>query len=162
MSDFKQIEGLNPQMYDSLHIEDCSWLEAQLDVLSSTHETTSTLKDSPDSRATVERKVVVFTHHPPTSKASDPKHIDPSYPNPISSGFVNDMGKAAEGLELSGNPRKRGVLIRPPIRTWAFGHTHWCFDEMQNGVRLVSNQRGYRDGKENRDLHFRKDFVIVL
>ncbi len=34
-------------------------------------------------------------------------------------------------------------LLGPPINVWAFGHTHWVKDDVQNGTRVVANCRGY-------------------
>ena len=30
------------------------------------------------------------------------------------------------------------------IKTWCFGHTHWIYDYFVNGLRYISNPRGYR------------------
>jgi len=147
MTDFKEIKGMTPKFYDELHIRDCRWLEDEL--------------GDPASR---EKKVVVFTHHVPVIKGgSDPKFSGPNIPT--SSGFVTDMQSRAPGLDLAGRPRGRGVLLAPPVCIWAFGHTHWCCDFVITGdgdVRIVSNQRGYREGKENRAQTFSKEFVLAL
>ena len=34
-------------------------------------------------------------------------------------------------------------LLRPPVRMWIHGHTHYNADVMRNGVRVVTNQWGY-------------------
>lgn len=150
MTDFKQIEGMTPELYDELHVRDSRWLEAELKRLAASE---------PD------KKVVVFTHHAPIIEGgSDPKFSGPN--NPTSSGFVTDMSTPATGEDLTGKPRERGALLRPPVHTWVFGHTHWCCDitlgEEQGGIRLVSNQRGYKSGTENRALGFNKEFVLEL
>ncbi|KAI0374290.1 Ser/Thr protein phosphatase superfamily protein [Pilatotrama ljubarskyi] len=76
------------------------------------------------------RKVVVMTHHAPTVQGTgDPKYSD----GPTSSAFATEL----VGSKLW----KSGV-----IEVWMFGHTHWCCDFKREGVRVVSNQRGYKDG----------------
>ena len=30
------------------------------------------------------------------------------------------------------------------VLTWISGHTHWSYDFIENGVRLISNQIGYK------------------
>ncbi|MHA7833236.1 MAG: metallophosphoesterase [Algiphilus sp.] len=34
-------------------------------------------------------------------------------------------------------------LIAPPVVAWIFGHHHYCLNTTIDGVRIVSNQRGY-------------------
>ncbi|KZW00679.1 Ser/Thr protein phosphatase superfamily protein [Exidia glandulosa HHB12029] len=76
-----------------------------------------------------ERKVVVMTHHAPTLQGtSDPKYIG----GPTNSAFAT---------ELVGGP-----CWRNNVKVWMFGHTHWNLDEVRDGVRVVSNQRGYGHG----------------
>ncbi|KAF8653548.1 hypothetical protein AX16_003911 [Volvariella volvacea WC 439] len=78
--------------------------------------------DEPD------RRLVIFTHHAPTVLGtSDPMYLD----GPTSSGYATE-------------------LVEQPcwgsnVKVWAFGHTHWCCDFVREGVRVVSNQRGYKD-----------------
>lgn len=73
--------------------------------------------------------MVVFTHHAPTVEGTgDPKFLG----GPTNSAFATELTK----LSLWGSP----VLL------WAFGHTHWSCDFEREGVRVVSNQRGYGQG----------------
>ncbi|KAF5381580.1 hypothetical protein D9615_005590 [Tricholomella constricta] len=75
------------------------------------------------------RKIVVMTHHAPTVRGtSDPRFLD----GPMNSAFAT---------ELVGSG-----CWREQVKVWMFGHTHWSCDFEQAGVRVVSNQRGYRDG----------------
>lgn len=151
MTDFKQIKNMTPTNYDELHIRDCHWLENELRRLTCTIEKGN-------------KKIVVFTHHAPIVKGgADPKFSGPNIPT--LSGYVTDMQSPATGLDLEGRPRERGALLAPPVCIWAFGHTHWCCDFVvtaESGVRVVSNQRGYREGTENRAQMFSKEFVLTL
>lgn len=70
-------------------------------------------------------QALVLTHHAPTFKrTSNPVHDG----SPIGSAFATDL----EWLLQTGK-----------IHTWAFGHTHFNTDYMNNGVRIVANQFGY-------------------
>lgn len=72
------------------------------------------------------KRLVVVTHHAPTlTKTGRPEHDG----SPISSAFASDLEK---------------TLIQPPVVAWAFGHTHHSTTLDVNGVKLVSNQRGYQ------------------
>jgi hypothetical protein len=148
MTDFKQIEGMTSELYDELHVRDCRWLEGEL----------KRLALEPD------KKVAVLTHHAPIVEgASDPKFSDPN--NPTSSGFVTDMLTPATGVDFAGKPRERGVLLGPPVHTWAFGHTHWCCDfslKGEHSIHLVSNQKGYKSGMQDCALSFNREFVLEL
>ena len=74
-----------------------------------------------------------MTHHAPTvGGTSDPKF---AAGGPVASG-------SAFATELVGGP----CWDKERVRVWMFGHTHWCCDFVREGVRVVSNQRGYREG----------------
>lgn len=88
------------------------------------------------------RRVVVFTHHAPTRNGtSSPKYRD----SPILPAFAT---------ELTAHP-----VWAAPISLWAFGHTHYNSDQIINGIRVVSNQRGY-DGVETPYSRFLPEFVV--
>lgn len=44
------------------------------------------------------------------------------------------------------------------IDLWIFGHTHEAVDEVVNGVRFVSNPRGY----PTEETGFRPDLVVSV
>ena len=76
------------------------------------------------------RRVVVMTHHAPTVEGtSDPKYAG----GPTNSAFATEM--------VGSVVWRAGV-----VKVWMFGHTHWCCDFEREGVRVVSNQRGYKEG----------------
>lgn len=83
-------------------------------------------------------KRVVVTHYPPLMK------------------FVSDQGadphlRAAYGNNWDG-------LMDFKIDLWIFGHTHEAVDEVVNGVRFVSNPRGY----PTEETGFRPDLVVSV
>jgi len=77
-----------------------------------------------------ERRVIVFTHHAPTiGGTANPKYIG----GPTNSAFATELSMEED-------------LWAAPVAVWAFGHTHWNCDFERRGVRVVSNQRGYKGG----------------
>ena len=46
------------------------------------------------------------------------------------------------------------VIIKPPFKIAAHGHTHKKYDKMVNGVRIVSNPKGYISQKTKYDPSF--------
>ena len=48
---------------------------------------------------------------------------------------------------------------RPAVRLWCYGHTHFNNDRMVGGMRMLSNQRGYRD---NRCAGWRDDHGVPI
>ncbi|CDO72203.1 hypothetical protein BN946_scf184970.g55 [Trametes cinnabarina] len=76
------------------------------------------------------RRLIIMTHHAPTVEGTG----DPKYANgPTNSAFAT---------EFVGSEIWRPELVK----VWMFGHTHWCCDFEREGIRVVSNQRGYKDG----------------
>lgn len=115
LNDFYHIGDWSVEAHREAHRADLDWLNHEIDTIS---------------RSEPERKVVVLTHYCPTT--SD-EVVNPSHQgSKISSGFMTDLS----GEECW----NRGV-----IKLWAFGHTHFnCdFRDAGNGIRVVSNQKGY-------------------
>ena len=71
-----------------------------------------------------DKKIVVVTHHAPSSKSLNPKH----------SGLLD----GAYYTDLS-----HLILNRPNIKYWIHGHTHTSLDYMIGDCHVVSNCRGY-------------------
>lgn len=75
--------------------------------------------------------VVVLTHHAPLFNDPDSNHYtcDPKYTvSPHGQAYCTDLRD----------------LLQPPIKYWLFGHTHFCTSFEVQGVKVVSNQGGYR------------------
>lgn len=83
-----------------------------------------------DSRAWLDREI---------SRASDPllvvTHMAPSLVT-MNPKFEGDISNGAFHNAFDD-------LIRPPVRAWIHGHTHWCAHPRVNGIPLLTNQRGY-------------------
>ena len=113
--DFRQISGWDVSRHNDAHADDLRWLNAQVAAVAS---------------AEPHRQVVIFTHHSPTLdvRATDPRHCD----SPVASGFASDL-------------RHEVCWTSPAVALWAFGHTHWNCDfvDEASAKRVVANQRGY-------------------
>jgi len=90
------------------------------------------------------RRIVVLTHHAPTMHGT----CAPKY--------ANSLMTSAFATELTTHP-----VWAAPISLWAFGRTHFNSDQVQNGIRVVSNQRGY-EGVEALSSGFVPDFVVSV
>lgn len=76
------------------------------------------------------KKTIVMTHFPPQrTGTSAPKYLALNRTHDLYFSWPNDT--------LS-----QFNLTDVPI--WISGHTHWSYDFVQNGVRLIGNQLGYR------------------
>jgi len=128
-SDFQKIQLQSEKGPKSLTLEDIrniymidmQWLSDEL----------SKWKD-------LERKVIVFTHHPPTSQNC----LQPRY----KSGHVKPWEKFLQFSNLE-------HLIGSPVELWAFGHTERSCLQLINGIKVVSNQMGMvQDDRFNMEL----------
>ena len=66
----------------------------------------------------------MVTHHAPVPDANPPQYRG----GPLSPAFASDL---------------RPLLAKWAPAAWIYGHTHHSFDEVVEGVRVVSSQRGY-------------------
>ncbi|EAW07345.1 Ser/Thr protein phosphatase superfamily [Aspergillus clavatus NRRL 1] len=115
LNDFYSIKHWTVEDHCAAHEADLTWLNNQVTKIA---------------RSDPHRKIVILTHHSPTmdARAADPVHVN----SPITSAFATD---------LRGEP----CWEKPQVRLWAFGHTHYNCDfvEDRTGKRIVANQRGY-------------------
>jgi len=96
-------------------------------------ETVAWLEDELEEARKRNQPVLVLTHHTPKIAGTS----DPVYDgNELSCCFSSDLGH----------------LLKNPVKAWACGHTHYNFSMTagSDGVRLVSNQRGYFHQVEKR------------
>ncbi|KAI8973982.1 hypothetical protein BD414DRAFT_498768, partial [Trametes punicea] len=128
VTDFRRIEGFDPAAYQVAHARDAAWLaEAVAEV----------------EREKGRRRVVVMTHHAPTVEGTgDPRYVGGA----TSSAFATEMVGSAVWPRRDLGEGADGEGTRGAVRVWMFGHTHWCCDFVREGVRVVSNPRGYREG----------------
>ena len=114
--DFRDIVDWDVGDHTDCHEADVEWLNRQVDDI--TEETGP------------ERKIVIMTHYSPTI---DGRTKNPRYPkSTVDSGFMTDLSK-------------QPCWKSPLVKLWAFGHTHYNVDFMDedSGKRVVANQKGY-------------------
>lgn len=76
------------------------------------------------------KKTIVVTHFPPTRKGtSHPKYLSE---------------KSNSNLYFSWPDNTLNNFRLNNVLAWISGHTHWSYDFEQNGIRLISNQLGYK------------------
>ncbi|GKT51495.1 uncharacterized protein ColSpa_11676 [Colletotrichum spaethianum] len=92
------------------------------------------------------RKIVILTHYSPTedSRAVKPLHANSN----LKSGFSTDL-------------RDQPCWENPQVKLWAFGHTHYNCDFVDEGTRkrVYTNQKGYSEG---RSAGFRAGNVVQI
>ncbi|CAG8930113.1 unnamed protein product [Penicillium salamii] len=115
ISDFKKIDGWTISKHNAPHESDLCWLQHEM------HNIHEENKNVPKTDA---RSIAVVTHHAPSlHRTSSPQNSQ----NPWSAAFGTDL--------LS--------LRWDNVKLWIFGHTHYTTEFKENGIRVVSNQRGY-------------------
>lgn len=86
-----------------------------------------------------EEKVIILTHHAPSYKNTWDSKYDGK---PTNSVFASHLE----------------YMFKDNVKLWCYGHTHYCNDQMINGIRLFSNQYGYR----NENLKFGDGLVELV
>lgn len=71
------------------------------------------------------RHLIIATHHAPSLQ-------DTSYPQHVANPWTCAFATALISTHNWSN-----------VKAWIFGHTHYCTDTVQNGIRVLANQRGY-------------------
>jgi len=96
-----------------------------------------------------DKKIILLTHFPPTqNKTSHPKYIN--QPELIKNYFCW--------------PNNTIPLFNKynNILCWISGHTHYSYDFVENNVRLLSNQLGYRDELLNKESNFNPNTLYEI
>ena len=83
-----------------------------------------------------DKKIVVVTHHSPSTQSIKPRYQGDYHMNGGFSSAMEDF-----------------IIDRPQIRVWTHGHTHDTFDYMVGQTRILCNPRGYA-GYEERAREF--------
>ncbi|KAB8349706.1 hypothetical protein FH972_023721 [Carpinus fangiana] len=124
MVDFRDTKGWTVDQHNAAHSSDLAWLNSQVAAISHNEPL---------------RRIAIMTHHSPSidGRANDPRHEGSTG----TSGFVTDLSKEVCWTSKS-------------VSVWAFGHTHWNCDfiDEETGKRVFTNQRGYwKSQKESFD-----------
>lgn len=118
VKDFTRIEKWTVADYNMEHKADVEWLRAQI----------CDIRKTECEAGSKRRKIVVVTHHAPIKRGSShPKDEK----NPWSDAFGTNLIGVDNGTPLL------------DVERWIFGHTHYTTTCCINGVKLISNQRGY-------------------
>lgn len=117
VKDFEKIEAWTVDDHNASHEADNTWLRHQ----------TLQIQRQNESKAKGQRttNILVVTHHAPSvQKTSSPKNVG----NPWSSAFATEL---------------LGDACWSEVKAWVFGHTHFTTQFERNGIKVLSNQRGY-------------------
>ncbi|KAJ9264649.1 hypothetical protein DTO212C5_7031 [Paecilomyces variotii] len=117
IKDYKNIEGWTVDEHNAAHDSDFSWLGQEIESIRNENA-------KMEEEQIQTRSVLVVTHHAPCLQGtSNPQHGE----SPWRFAFASDVLGQIPG----------------DVKIWVFGHTHYTVDFMRNGIRVVSNQRGY-------------------
>lgn len=113
VQDYNHIEDWTVDQHNTAHESDLAWLRNEI----------QTIHTESQQKAQT-RSIVVVTHHAPWLRGtSSPRYAQ----SPWSVAFgTNLLSQRWDG-----------------VKVWVFGHTHYTTEFKTNGVRVVSNQRGY-------------------
>ncbi|ETI20917.1 hypothetical protein G647_07260 [Cladophialophora carrionii CBS 160.54] len=115
VNDFRQIQGWNVDEHNEEHERDVDWLRTEINLIRPGLGGAGNAKS-----------ILVVTHHAPVRKGSS----DPMYDeSPLADAFSTDLIGVHEQLGR--------------VQWWVFGHTHYTTQWREQGVNLISNQRGY-------------------
>ena len=102
----------------------------ELDIPKVRELSNDSLKELEDYLSRENKKTIVVTHFPPTrTGTSHPKYL---------------AEKRNANLYFAWPDETLNKLKLNNVIGWVSGHTHWSYDFEKNGVRLISNQLGYK------------------
>jgi len=133
LNDLTQISGFDFDTYRKQHLFERDWISKEIGFA---------VKEN--------KKVIVFTHHCPTTIKQASPESEEGYYCEIELGIgCSDLSK----------------LFSENVLIWAFGHTHWNIDQNVNGTRVVSNQVCYPNDpyfKEKNCIKYNPDQVFYI
>ncbi|OCT44580.1 hypothetical protein CLCR_06137 [Cladophialophora carrionii] len=125
VNDFRQIQDWNVDQHNKEHERDVDWLRTEINLIKAGSDGAGSTKS-----------ILVVTHHAPVRKGSS----DPMYEeSPLADAFSTDLIGVHEQLGS--------------VHWWVFGHTHYTTQWREQGVNLISNQRGYVFGPGSNGQH---------
>ncbi|PWY80268.1 hypothetical protein BO94DRAFT_626077 [Aspergillus sclerotioniger CBS 115572] len=117
VKDFQKIEDWSVDDHNARHESDCAWLMREIDLIRKENGKVGVKRSR-------KRSILVVTHHAPLlERTSSPRH-------------AQNMWSVAFGSDVL-------PQVSDWVKVWVFGHTHYTTDFEEEGVRVVSNQRGY-------------------
>ncbi|KAK4654951.1 hypothetical protein QC762_406010 [Podospora pseudocomata] len=121
LNDFYRIKGWTVKDHNKAHEADKDWLNKEVKKI-----------EKEDAKEGKKRKVVIFTHHSPTTdrRANDAQHERVKGWEAVASAFRTDLSREK-------------CWRSDRVKLWAFGHTHFNCDFSVDGKRVCTNQKGY-------------------
>ncbi|KIW63867.1 hypothetical protein PV04_08839 [Phialophora macrospora] len=125
VNDFRQIEDWSVDRHNEEHERDVDWLRTEINLINPGSECAGNTKS-----------ILVVTHHAPVRKGSShPMHEKSPLNDAFSTDLIGDFGR------MTG------------VQWWVFGHTHYTTQWREQGINLISNQRGYVFGPDPSGQH---------
>lgn len=110
------------------------------------------------STAAGEQASLVLTHHVPSMVGVASARHGAALQNVMGHGFATNLERM---FRRYGLPKKaKRATANSNVVAWCCGHTHYNFDMMVHGTRLVSNQRGYRGHTSEASPKYDPAFVV--
>ncbi|TVY92920.1 Uncharacterized protein LAWI1_G004652 [Lachnellula willkommii] len=121
VKDFEKITDWEVASHNAAYEADIEWLRGQVAGMREAGKGKG--KGGAGKRS--ERTTLIVTHHAPSvQETAHPQHVD----NAWSSAFATDVLGGGDWGD---------------VKFWVFGHTHFTTEFVKEGVKVVSNQRGY-------------------
>lgn len=116
IQDFKKIKGWTIDQHNTAHESDLAWLRSEIQAIRDENENAPKTTDP--------RSIIVVTHHAPSlERTSSSQHARSPWSTAFGTNLLSEKWDS--------------------VRLWIFGHTHYTTEFEKNGIRVVSNQRGY-------------------
>ncbi|KAK7755847.1 hypothetical protein SLS62_002133 [Diatrype stigma] len=125
INDFKKIDGWTVPKHSQVHAEEADWLRTEVARVAASEPEGDDVSSSSSGSRTRRRHLLVATHYAPCLEGtSRPEQASNPWTPAFATGLVDQGGWDG-------------------VNTWVFGHTHHTTALVRNGIKLVSNQRGY-------------------
>ncbi|CAG7977958.1 unnamed protein product [Penicillium salamii] len=132
--DFSDIRDWIVEKHCVAHRSDLAWLNSQVLRISA---------EEPH------RKIVVFTHHSPVTQDAKGAHLRLAH--------ISVLERFATDLSA------QECWTNPSVRLWAFGHTHYNVNYVEDSGKIVlSNQRSWFLSEINGTKGFDEDLVVDI
>lgn len=126
VNDFNKIKDWSVEGHNSAHQSDLVWLRAEMGAMRHEQNTAAVDGSQTHENKPKKRSIIIITHHAPCKGGtSEPRLAS----NPWNSAFGTDL--------------LMGSYEWPDVKLLIFGYTHYSTEFVKDGIRVISNQRGY-------------------
>jgi predicted phosphodiesterase len=138
VNDFKKINEWSVEAHNHAHQSDLEWLRTEIEAIRDqqniptgddderTDGEGNQVSSQNQQSKPAKRSILIITHHAPCKDGTSEPRLASSAWN---SAFATDLlTKSHEWQD---------------VKLWIYGHTHYSTDFVKEGVRVLSNQRGY-------------------